>query len=136
MPNTRLVEENPSLATLYKNRSVAEQNSVDLSWHLLQDPAFADLQNAICCTTEETVRFRQLVVNCVMATDIADKELKTLRNKRWEKAFSHNEQTDTESEKVSIDRKATIVIEHLLQAVSNMVLYSDIASVCYVFLVD
>lgn len=105
------------LATLYNNRSVAEQNSVDLAWNLLQDSNFADLQTAIYSTPEEKLRFRQLVVNAVMATDIADKELKALRNKRWEKAFNKNEQVENESAKDSTDRKATIVIEHLIQAV-------------------
>lgn len=42
-----------------------------------------------------------------------DKELKTLRNNRWEKAFSESEQR---IESVTTDRKATIVIEHLIQA--------------------
>ena len=54
-----------------------------------------------------------------MATDIADKDLKTLRNNRWDKAFkvdldikllSEQEQRD------AVNRKATIVIEHLIQA--------------------
>jgi hypothetical protein len=59
-------------------------------------------------------RFRQLVVNCVMATYIMDKDLKTLRNDRWDRAFSdaHVEEPDD----VSRSCKATIVIEHLIQA--------------------
>jgi hypothetical protein len=36
---------------------------------------------------DERKRFRQLVVNSVMATDM-DKDLKILRNNRWAKAFS------------------------------------------------
>lgn len=31
VPNTQLLQENPTLAHLYKNKSVAEQNSVDLA---------------------------------------------------------------------------------------------------------
>ena len=117
MPNTRLIEENPTLAELYKHRSVAEQNSVDLSWALLEDECFADLRRAIYQTPQEKQRFRQLVVNAVMATDIADKELKTLRNQRWAKAFNTDGNlAPEESPKDAIDRKATIVIEHLIQA--------------------
>merc|ERR1711933_221908 len=59
-------------------------------------------------------RFRQLVVNSVMATDIADKELKVLRNKRWSRAF--NEKPMDENADDDRNRKATIVIEHLIQA--------------------
>ena len=40
------------------------------------------LRNAICPTVEEAKRFRQLLVNTVMATDIMDKEMKNLRNNR------------------------------------------------------
>ena len=120
MPNTRLIVENPALARCYKDRSVAEQNSVDLSLSLLQDVSFADLQRAIYETPQEKLRFRQLVINAVMATDIADKELKVLRNQRWDKAFNNNNHFHPsgggESPKDAIDRKATIVIEHLIQA--------------------
>ena len=52
----------------------------------------------------------------VMATDIVDKELNQLRKNRWDKAFSsaiaHSEAGQTED----VNRKATIVIEHLIQA--------------------
>jgi hypothetical protein len=114
VPNTQLEVENPALAAVYKNKSVAEQNSVDLSWDLLQDESFSDLRAAIYITEDEMQRFRQLVVNSVMATDIMDKDLKTLRNARWDRAFA-KERTE-ESKKDAIDRKATIVIEHLIQA--------------------
>lgn len=114
VPNTQLVVENPTLAVFYKNKSVAEQNSVDLSWDLLQDSSFSDLRAAIYATQDEKIRFRQLVVNSVMATDIMDKGLKALRNNRWEKAFAKG--GNEESSKDAMDRKATIVIEHLIQA--------------------
>ena len=73
-----------------------------------------ELRQAIYKTEAEFKRFRQLVVNAVLATDIMDKELKTLRNNRWEKAFSGN--LKEESRRDHINRKATIVIEHLVQA--------------------
>lgn len=48
-----------------------------------------------------------------MATDIMDKDLKSLRNARWDKAFNQAADEGTEA---AINRKATIVIEHLIQA--------------------
>ena len=78
------------------------------------DVNFRQLRLAICVNEDEQKRFRQLVVNAVMATDICDKELKTLRNNRWDKAFS--ETASNESERDRVNRKATIVIEHLIQA--------------------
>jgi hypothetical protein len=114
VPNTQLIVEDGRMAAFYKNKSVAEQNSVDLSWDLLQDDSYSALRAAIYNTEDEQDRFRQLVVNSVMATDIMDKDLKTLRNNRWSMAFSKDK--TEESAKDAIDRKATIVIEHLIQA--------------------
>ena len=115
IPNAQLIKERAPLAYKYKNRSPAEQNSVNIAWKILMKPQFARLRMTICPTEEEMRRFRQLVVNSVMATDIADKDMKELRTARWAKAFSRQAATE-ESERTNINRKATIVIEHLIQA--------------------
>ncbi|GKY99148.1 hypothetical protein MPSEU_000870300 [Mayamaea pseudoterrestris] len=114
IPNTLLVLGKTQLAAYYKNQSVAEQNSVDIAWHLLMDSSYADMRAAIYSTDEELNLFRALVVNSVMSTDIVDKRLKFLRNERWDKAFS--KRSMGEDAKTVNDRKATIVIEHLIQA--------------------
>eukprot|EP00980_Cylindrotheca_fusiformis_P020351 scaffold7354_cov93-Cylindrotheca_fusiformis.AAC.4 len=118
VPNTQLVKENTKSAQIYK-KSVAEQNSVHLAWDILMSDKFSALRACIYQTESELRRFRQLVVNTVMATDIVDKELQALRKARWEEAFSNVKSATTESldeDVVSEDRKATIVIEHLIQA--------------------
>ena len=115
VPNGQLIKENQELASKYKNKSVAEQNSVDLSWNLLQEDCYKDLRRAIYETEEERTRFRHLVVNSVLATDIFDPDLVKLRNSRWEKAFKAKP-TNSANSKEDTDRKATIVIEHLIQA--------------------
>jgi hypothetical protein len=82
------------------------------------DDSFADLRKTIYTTDAERRRFRQLVVNVVLATDIVDQQLKQLRNARWEKAFSKKD-GDKCLETLShddVNRKATIVLEHLIQA--------------------
>jgi hypothetical protein len=114
VPNTQLVKEKSKVAAAYKQKSVAEQNSIDLAWDLLMDVNYDDLRAAICPEEDEFRRFRQLVVNSVLATDIMDKDLKSLRNARWEKAFDETGHED--SERDIVNRKATIVIEHLIQA--------------------
>eukprot|EP00977_Amphora_coffeiformis_P011778 scaffold2872_cov193-Amphora_coffeaeformis.AAC.1 len=114
VPNTQLIKEKTSLAAAYENKSVAELNSLDLAWSLLMQDEFVELRKSIYATEAEFKRFRSLMVNVVLATDIQDKELKSLRNARWERAFS--EQSSEESITVARDRKATIVIEHLIQA--------------------
>ena len=113
VPNATLVSEATPLAKKYKEKSVAEQNSVQLAWDILMQEEFQELRDTIYATTEEFKLFRKLVVNSVMATDIVDKDLGVSRKNRWAKAFS----ADTEESVVdAVNRKATIVIEHLIQA--------------------
>jgi len=114
VPNTQLIKESQSLAVAYHGKSVAEQNSVEIAWSLLMEDEFTDLRRTIYVNKEEFLRFRSLVVNAVMATDIMDKELGKARKDRWNKAFS--DIASEEPRRQGINRKATIVIEHLIQA--------------------
>jgi hypothetical protein len=69
---------------------------------------YEDLQKCIFSNETEFRRFRNLIVNSVIATDIFDNDLKNLRNRRWDLAFHENME--------DINLKATIVIEHIIQA--------------------
>jgi len=109
--NAVLIKEKLPLAAQYKNKSIAEQNSVDLAWQLLMSDEYEELRSCIYCNPSELRRFRQMVVNIVMATDIADKEINGLRKERWNKAFA--EQAPGNDIR---NAKATIVMEHLIQA--------------------
>eukprot|EP00980_Cylindrotheca_fusiformis_P016507 scaffold4917_cov120-Cylindrotheca_fusiformis.AAC.5 len=111
VPNSQLVKENTRSAQIFK-KSVAEQNSVELAWGMLMGTEYDALRACIYHTEEDLRRFRQLIVNAVMATDIVDKELQALRKARWESAFADTLVQDETSD----DCKATIVIEHLIQA--------------------
>lgn len=116
VPNAQLVKEQTRTAKLYE-KSIAEQNSVDLAWEMLMGPEYEDLRACIYQTEEELCRFRQLVVNTVLATDIVDKGLQELRKARWETAFAVTGLAPAGEDDIkSEDRKATIVIEHLIQA--------------------
>jgi hypothetical protein len=130
-PNVQLVKEHSPVASMYKNKSVAEQNSIDVGWGLLMEPSYAKLRRHIYTTVAEYRCFRQLVVNAVMATDICDKDLIKARNQRWDLAFStpNNSSSDDydssnftknpgsrfESVRQVNNRKGTVVIEHLIQ---------------------
>lgn len=139
LTNKELVEEGSPLSITYDGVSVAEQNSVAIAWNLLMKPDYDELRNAMFSTPNERYRFRQLVVNTVMATDIIDKELQALRKNRWKKAFhdpqlqsannnnstsdtnhsTNNSTSSTSNTRLDTDamnRKATIVIEHIIQA--------------------
>ena len=80
----------------------------------MQD-SFVDLRRAIYQTKKEFARFRQHLVNAVLATDIMDEELNAKRQARWNLAFAETNQS-TETEAATQSRKATVVIEHLMQA--------------------
>jgi hypothetical protein len=112
--NEQLAREDPALAEHYGCKSIAEQRSLDVAWELLLLPRFVNLRRCIYRTKEECERFCSLVVNSVMATDIFDKELKEDRNDRWDQSFVASgvyEMADND-----LNRKATIVIEHIIQA--------------------
>ena len=97
------------------------------------DHQFSDLRRAIYINEVEFRRFRELVVNTVLATDIMDKELGQLRKKRWNDAFSADTEqqaaaaADEAAKTYSTNRKATIVLEHLIQSsdVSHTMQVSD-----------
>lgn len=107
--NRQYATEHPLLGERYHHKSVAEQNSLDVAWDVLMDSHFREMREYIFETQEEMSRFRQVVVNTVLATDIFDPELNELRKRRWNTAFS-------ESGNDTNDARATVVIEHLMQA--------------------
>jgi class 3 adenylate cyclase len=109
--NVQLAKEQPELAAHYRNKSVAEQNSLDIAWDLLMDDRFKKMREYIFETQTELLRFRQLIVNMVLATDIFDKEFYQLRTDRWQRAFHENL-----PDSVTKDLRATIVMEHIIQA--------------------
>lgn len=119
--NLQLVKENKRLARIFKGRCIAEQNSFQCAWDLLMDPSFDYLRQAIYTTKEEFHHFRDLTINAVLATDLDDKEQNESRQKRWDLAFPEDSSTFEEaapkaSEKALSDRRATVVLEYVVQA--------------------
>jgi len=109
--NVQLAKEQPELAEYYRNKSIAEQNSLDIAWDLLMADRFKRMREFIFETQAELLRFRQLIVNMVLATDIFDSDFNQLRKDRWQRAF-HKNLPDS----VTKDLRATIVMEHIIQA--------------------
>jgi 3'5'-cyclic nucleotide phosphodiesterase len=119
MSNQQLMEENIPIATIYKNKSIAEQNSIDVAWNLLMQPTFHALRQSMFTSRADLCRFRQVMVNSVLATDIFDKDLKSSRDVRWEKVFGPVSTLSSDSgndSEINNQRKNAIVIEHLMQA--------------------
>lgn len=54
------------MAVKYNDKSVAEQNSVDLAWDILMEDQFEELRSLIYTNKDEFQRFRQILVNIVL----------------------------------------------------------------------
>lgn len=61
--NAQLVKEKSRIAILYKDKSVAEQNSITIAWDLLMQPRFSNFCDVIMSNDAECRLFRQLLVN-------------------------------------------------------------------------
>jgi class 3 adenylate cyclase len=116
IPNAQLVNDRHEMAIKFNNKSVAEQHSLQVAWNLLMEENYADLRACIYGTDDELVRFRQLLVNAVLATDIADQSQIMIRKKRWEKAFHSNEVQAAPFDDGDSERKASLVFEYVIQA--------------------
>jgi 3'5'-cyclic nucleotide phosphodiesterase len=117
VPNEQLIKERDALAERYKNKSVLQQNSIKLAWETLKEDGFEEFRNCIFEDEAERYRFRQLVANAVMATDIKEPKLQAVRKKRWSSVFKSSAK-DTEGDTETEGRKNKLVIEHVMQAAS------------------
>ena len=119
VPNAQLAKEKPGVAAKYQNRSLAEQTSLDVAWALLHEAQFHDLRECIFPSQREFTRFRALVVNIVMSTDIADTALRAFNNRKWEKAFGHNTMDQEMESRLPAEernRKATVLMDLIMMA--------------------
>jgi hypothetical protein len=100
------------MAHLTTNSLGCEHKYIALKF--LSQPDFKGLRYCLCKHQVEWRRFEDLVRSIVLATDIMDKELKTDRNARWDKAFGSSASS---ASTIETDRvKARIVLEHMIQA--------------------
>lgn len=86
-----------------------------MAWDMLMDPKYSILRRAIFTTRSERTRFRKFLINAVLATDIADPDLRRNRKERWDRAF-HNKNRHLMTAKEAANVKATIVYEQIIIA--------------------
>ena len=110
VPNIQLAKEKPDFAAKYENKSIAENNSINIAWEIFLKPDFSAFRQCVAPCTKYLERFHATVVNVTLATDIVDKELKADRNARWDHAFSESAGDERD------ELKVRIVLEHLIQA--------------------
>jgi 3'5'-cyclic nucleotide phosphodiesterase len=120
LTNGQLSKLKTPSAIIYKNKSISEQHSMDVAWKVLMDQDFEQLRSCIYTNKFELRRFRQLLVNAVVATDIEDAQFKLNRKIRWDKAFCDGSTDELRRSShrgdSKIDRKATLVYESIIQA--------------------
>lgn len=117
--NAQLVKENDALAVTFSGRSIAESNSIRIAWRILMKGKYKDLRRAIFCNEMEMQRFRHLIVNLVIATDLFDPRLKKTREVLWADAFEENSEelsiAAVDDDHHDVARQATLIIDFLIQ---------------------
>lgn len=111
-------QENVFVAERFKRKSAIEQMALDIAWTELMQNSYSNLRAFLFVTQQDQSLFRQIVVNCVIATDSFDPELLRIQQARWERTcvLSDGHQHDDESETEVLNSKATLVVESIVQA--------------------
>jgi len=93
--NRQLVLEMDDLALLYNDQSVAEQRSLAVAFTTLKQAGYTELRDMLFRSEgvggvggrEEYFKFRKIVIDLVLATDIASPERAQLVKSKWKEAF-------------------------------------------------
>lgn len=85
--NRQLVMESDELAIMYNDQSVAEQRSLAIAFSLLMTKDFQTLRHVIFETDGDYMKFRKIVIDLVLCTDIASPERVQIVKSKWKEAF-------------------------------------------------
>jgi 3'5'-cyclic nucleotide phosphodiesterase len=119
--NRQLVAEADPIAITYCDGSSAEQNSICIAWNLLMgSSSYRELRSCLFASDQDLKRFRQVLVNAVLSTDIFDPDLQAFRDARWDKAFSPTRRTDGGTKDAAandeaLNLRATALLELMVQ---------------------
>lgn len=120
LSNQQLIRLNTPEAIKYNGRCVAEQHSCFLSRPLVLHPEFDQFRACLFDSKPQNIaKYRKFMVNAVIATDIGDKELRDMRQRRWSKTMEQGLYPTPGTckwTKQDTDRRATIILEYLIQA--------------------
>lgn len=83
----QLAVEDDRLAVLYNDQSMAENWSLYVAFSEFLQDEFMELRNVILPETDDYRRFRTVMVNLVLATDIASPERTQIGKSKWKEAF-------------------------------------------------
>jgi len=112
--NAELVKEKNEKVSLFHGRCINEQHAFNVGMELLMSEKYRYIRTMIAATKQEWARFRQVVVNCVLATDTMDQDFWDERRDQWAICFGENA-TAGESQ-AHKNQKATIFMEYIVQS--------------------
>jgi 3'5'-cyclic nucleotide phosphodiesterase len=122
LSNDQLVDGEYPIAKVYNDECIAEQNSINVAWSILMKSELKELRECLFIIDGELQRFRQILVNCVLATDRFNAELTTMRSQRWERLFGPDltmsdisAPFDSENKQ---NKRCNSVMEHMIQVSS------------------
>jgi hypothetical protein len=102
IPNRQLAIEDDRLAVLYNDQSMAENWSLYVGFSELLQNDFSALRKVILQEgTDDYRRFRRIVIDLVLSTDIASPERTQISKSKWKEAFGDPYET--------IERKLRLV---------------------------
>lgn len=105
--NSELIAKKHKYAILYNDQSVAEMNSLAIGLGVLNKKGYELLKD---WKEEERVKFRNLVIELVLCTDIADPHKKRVAYFRFEESLIHdstNSSSSSSSTSTSLSSKMT-----------------------------
>lgn len=107
--------EEPTRADVYNGESIAEQHSLSVAWELLHENRFSNLRTVMFPSPEAKNFFRSLIVNGILATDIAHKNMRKRREERFNAIIKQVDNSDRdEDERAGL--QAAVLVDLVMQA--------------------
>mmetsp|Transcript_6373 Transcript_6373/g.13128 ORF Transcript_6373/g.13128 Transcript_6373/m.13128 type:complete len:483 (+) Transcript_6373:54-1502(+) len=112
--NTALCTEQPWLGHTYRHVSVARQHALDIAWQVFLEDDFRDLREYMfgALGMSWQVRFRQVLIHTVLATDVSHTTLNQQREQRLQRLLSLKNKNDSDSSGL----RTALMLEFLLRA--------------------
>mmetsp|Transcript_49724 Transcript_49724/g.73940 ORF Transcript_49724/g.73940 Transcript_49724/m.73940 type:complete len:1203 (+) Transcript_49724:322-3930(+) len=85
--NQITIDLKDEIASRYDNKSVLEQNSIDVALQMLNESVYTDLKNTIFPSESCKQTFEKVFRSMILCTDIASKEQMQACKERWNQAY-------------------------------------------------
>jgi len=96
IPNLILVNLKDELAKTYNNTSIAEKNSLKISFDILNEDCYSHLRRKLFGSdNEHFAKFQDIARTAILCTDVFNADRMALAKERWEIAFSENKSNGT-----------------------------------------